>query len=88
MRIEHLRGHAEQRRLLFIGVRDDARLHVRGAARDVGQPRREQSAGTRLGGRDRVAAGLQQLADDFFHRAAVGAVDIFSDDGHQLVIRA
>ena len=47
------RGHAGQLGLRAVAVADDAAVDVVGAAGHVGQPRRQQSAGARLGDRDR-----------------------------------
>ena len=58
-----------------VAVADDAALDVVGAARHVGQPRRQQSAGARLGDRNRQRVLAQQIADDGLQRTTVGAVD-------------
>ncbi len=66
-------GHAEQRHLGGVAVGDDGTLDPRRAAGDVGQPRRDEPAGARLGHRDLPAAGREQVADHGFDRSPVGA---------------
>ena len=72
--------HAGQLRLRSIAVADDAAVDVVGAAGHVGQPRRQQSAGARLGHGDRHLVLAQQIADDLFERTPVHAVDRRSQD--------
>ena len=68
-------GTPSQLGLRAVAVAHDAAVDVVGAAGHVGQPRRQQPAGARLGDGDRQLALAQQVADDRFERPAVGAVD-------------
>ena len=83
------RRHAEQRRSWRRCCRRRRRARdVGGAARHVRQPRHQEAAGARLGGRDRQPRVAQQGADDLLHRPAVGAEDVRAERGGQLVARA
>ncbi len=73
------------RDLGLVAVGDDGAFDPRRTAGDVGQPRRDQAAGARLGHRDPPAARHQQRADDRFERPAVGADHVRAEHAGHVV---
>jgi hypothetical protein len=73
--LDQLRRHARRVDLDVVGVGDDRAAHVLRGPRPLGQPRRQQAARARLGGRDRPrrarAVAAQQRHDLLIDGAAV-----------------
>jgi hypothetical protein len=82
--LDERRRNTREIGLRLIAVTHDAAVYVLRAARYVGQARREQSAGARLGHCNRHLVLAQQIPDDGFEASAVGAVHRGPEDIHQL----
>src|SRR4029453_16537987 len=81
---QQIRRHAEQLGFCLVRVHDHRLIYIARTARYVSQARRDQSARARLGYSNPQPSLYEEIADHGFAQAAIGPVEISSEDRHRL----